>query len=354
MANTYATREQIKRAAQINGDERNAVIDRLIAAASRRIEGETGRWFYPKTETRLYRWPRLGPGSAYRLWLDADLIAVTTLQAKAQDSSPTTIAAADYFLEPNNHATPYTSIEIDLSSTAALESGDTPQRSISVLGRWGYGEDTETAGTVSSGLATDAAATSMVCSDASLIGAGDHLLIQSEQVFVSDRSFAALASILLDMAGNLAADMATVTVTVDATHGIVAGEVIRIDSEQMYIEGVSGNDLTVVRGYNSSVLAAHNNNTAIHINRSLTIVRGVNGTAAATHADATAINRYVVPEDINLWCIAETLAAYQQEQAGWGRMIGAGEGATELSGRSLGDLRKRMVMDYQRLRMAAI
>ena len=55
----------------------------------------------------------------------------------------------------------------------------------------------------------------MVGSGADLIDVGDTLLIESEQVFVSDRSFAALASILLNMAGNLAADKATVTVTVD-------------------------------------------------------------------------------------------------------------------------------------------
>lgn len=354
MANTYATREQVKRAALISGDERDAVIDRVLAAASRRIEQETRRWFYPKIETRLYRWPRPEPGLAYRLWLDADLIAVTTLKTKAQDTTPTTIAAADYFVEPANHGPPYTHIEIDQSSTAAFEAGDTPQRSISVLGRWGYGEDTETAGTVSSGLATDATATSMVISDASKIGVGDHLLIESEQVFVSGRSFAALGAILLNMVGNLAADKAVITVTVDATHGIVAGEVIRIDSEQMYVEAVNGNDLIVTRSYNATVLTSHNDNTAIHINRTLTIGRAVNGTTAATHANATAISRYVVPEDINGWCIAEALAAYHQEQAGWGREIGTGEGARELSGRALGDLRASMRETYRRLRMAAV
>jgi len=122
----------------------------------------------------------------------------------------------------------------------------------------------------------------------------------------------------------------------------------------MYVESVSGNDLTVVRAYDGSVLASHTDNTAIHINRTLTIERGVNGTTAAAHADALAINVYEPPFDINEWCMAETIAAYHQEAAGWGRTIGQGEGATEFSGRELGSFRKEMVGRYQRVRIGVV
>lgn len=354
MATLYCSLEQIKRAVGINGRSRDPVVMRLIESNSRRIDQATRRIFIPKTQTRTFRWPQRQPSLGYILWLDFDLISVTTLQTKAQNTTPTTIVAADYFLEPANFAPPYDRIEIDQSSTAVFEGGDTSQRSISVAGSWGYRDDKRASGTVSSGLAASATATSMVCSDGSLIDVGNTLLIETEQVFVSDRSFAALGVILLDMVGNLASDKATVAVTVDAAHGIVAGETIRIDSEQMYVESVSGNILTVTRAYDGTVLASHTDNTAIHINRTLTVERAINGTTGATHADATAINVYEPPFDINEWCVAETIAAYLQEGAGWGRTIGQGDGAMEFGARDLAGLRKEMTARYQRVRIGVV
>ena len=353
MANWLCTREQVKNAGKIRGASYDAQIDRIIDAVAKRIERHTRRYFVPLTETRLYRWPRLKPGGlSYVLRLDQDLLSLTTFQTKAQDASPTTIASTDYFLEPVNQ-TPYDRVEIDLSSTAAFESGATPQRSISLLGSWGYSNATKTGGTVSSGLASDAAAVSMVCSDASLIGVGLTLLIQSEQIFVSERTFAALASILVDDAG-ITADMADVTITVDTGHGIVKGEVIRLDSEEMLVEGTSATTLTVQRAYNGTVLATHANDTAVHINRTLTIVRGVNGTTAAVHANATAISIYDLPADIVNLAVAESLSIFHQEGSGWGRSVGMGEGAVELNQRQLAQLWKEITGSYQRFLMEAV
>lgn len=355
MANygNYCTREDLKRAASWSGTDKHVQIDRLADAASRGIDLATRRWFFPRTQTRLFRWPSYQQPQSAVLWLDADLLSVTTLQTKAQDSSPTTIVAADYFLEPNNYGPPYDRIEIDLSSSAAFESGQTSQRSISVLGSWGYGNATRTGGTVASGLASDAAAVSMVCSDASLIGVGSVLLIETEQVFVSDRAFAALGSILVNDAAITAA-VDDNSITVDGSHGIVAGEVIRIDSEEMLVLGVATNVLTVVRAYNGTILAAHSDDTAVHINRTLTIVRGVNGTTAAVHANATVVSVYVPPVDVRTWCIAEAISLYNQEGAGWGRVVGSGDGAVEMSGRQLAELRRQMTGRYLRVRSAAI
>lgn len=352
--NWLCTREQVKRAASVSGANFDPQIDRIIEAVSRRIERDTRRYFIPRTETRLYRWPPIKRGyTTYRLWLDQDLLSLTTLKSAAQNTSPTTIVAADYFLEPVNQ-TPYDRIEIDQSSTAAFSAGDTPQRSISVLGSWGFSNTTRSAGTVSSGLAADATVTEMVCSRADLIGIGDMLLIETEQIFVSDRLFAARGSILLNMAGNLGASVATVTVTVDATHGIKQGETIRIDSEEMYVTAVSTNDLTVIRAWNGTVLASHNDNTAIHINRTLTIERGKNGTTGAVHADATAISVYEPPFDISSLAVAEAVAMYHQENAGWGRSVGPGEAAQELDGRQLSRLRKDVMKSYQRVLLEAV
>jgi len=286
------------------------------------------------------------------LWLDQDLLSVTTLQSEAQNTTPTTISSSDYYLEPNNQGPPYDRIEIDLSSTAAYQSGDTPQRSISVAGSWGYTSTTRSGGTVASGLDSDSTATTAVCSDASRIGVGDTLLIQSEQIFVSERDFAALDSKLTD--GVLTANQSEVTVTVDSSHGIVAGEVIRIESEQMFVVSVATNDLTVIRAYNGSVLAAHSNNTAVHINRTLTIERGINGTTAATHADATSITPYEPPLDIQSLAIGETLAMVAQEEAQWGRTVGPGDSARDFTTLDLAARKHRTVEYYSRVRMAVV
>lgn len=354
MANWWVSRNAVKRAGNINGADQNARVDRIIEAMSRRIEREHRRFYIPRTETRLYRWPPPQSSRSYILWLDEDLISVTTLQTKAQDSSPTTIPSSDFFTEPNNTGPPHNRIEIDQSSTASFEAGDTSQRSISVLGSWGYGNDTRLAGTVASGLDSDTTATSFVASDGSLVDVGDTLLVESEQIFVSEVANAQVGSEQVDMAGNIDALPSTVAITVDSGSNFFASEMILIDSERMFIDSISGNVLTVVRAYDASVIASHNNNTAVHAFRTFTIERGVNGTTAATHADATSISVYEPPFDIVELCIAETLAAYHQEASGWGRSVGAGEGATELSGRSLADLRTRLRKSYQPTRTATV
>ena len=348
MTNWYTSREALKDALDIVGIHRNRAIDRTIEAVCREIDRACHRWFIPRTQTRLYRWPPHHNGPSYMLWLDADLLSITTLQSQAQDSSPTTIAATDYFLEPANEDR-FNRVEIDLSSSAAFQSGNTPQRSISIAGSWGWSSDTDSAGTVDDSGGISASDTTLVVSNASLIDVGDTILVESEQIFVSDRDFAARGSILTNDA-SITASQANVSITVDGAHGIVAGEVIRLDSEMMYVVSVSGNVLTVIRAWDGSLLAAHANDLAVHINRTLTIERGANGTTAATHADTTAITKYVVQADIREWALAEAIAKLSQERAAWGRTIGSGESAKELTGRDLGSLRKSMKCMYTRHR----
>jgi Holliday junction resolvasome RuvABC endonuclease subunit len=354
MPNWYTTRDSLKRAVRSNGNENDEALDRLIEAASRDVDNATHRWFIPKTQTRLFRWPgRYGLGDL--LWLDADLISVTTLQTKAQDSSPTTIASSDYFLEPANTAPPYSRIEIDISSNAAFESGDTSQRSISVAGSWGFSNDTVSVGTVSSGLASDSTATSMVCSNGSMVSGvavGDTLLIESEQLFVTEKTAAALASILIN--GARTADKSENLIVDGGTHGISVGEVIRVDSEEMFVRGTTSTTVTVERAYNGTTLAAHNNDTAVHIFRTLTVTRGVNGTTAATHANSTAVSAYRAPAPIRELTQAIAIAAFTQEAAAWGRSIGAGDAGIEMTGRELGALMQRITEQYLRPREYAL
>ena len=352
MSNWWVTRGAVKTASGTSSSRlRDQQVNRVIEAASRKVERLLHRVFIPRTETHLFRWPSRQAGESYILWLDQDLLAVTTLQTKAQDTSPTTISSSDYFLEPST--APHRRIEIDLSSTAAFEAGDTGQRAISVAGRWGYSEDTASAGTVSSGLSGDAAATTMVVSDSSLLDVGDTLLIEDEQIFLKDVSSAALGSILVND-GAITKDKGDNSITLDGSHGVVAGETILLDSERLFVEGVSTNVLTVIRGYDGTEVAAHVDDTAVHIFRTFTLERGANGTTAATHADSTAISKYVIPGDAVELTIAEAVAMLNQERGGYGQTQGGGEGQERRTESGLMILRQEVQSSLARRRVAAV
>ena len=127
-----------------------------------------------------------------------------------------------------------------------------------------------------------------------------------------------------------------------------------LDSERMFVESVATNDVQVIRAYDGTTLAAHANDTAVHVFRTLTIERGVNGTTAATHADTTAISRYRPEADIRN--LARALAEYSYEQggAGWLGAIGGGEAVVEGRGIALQKLFERTTRRYRRVAMAAV
>jgi len=358
MGNFYATREQIKHAGDIKGPDQDAQVDRHIEAASRHIDRILGLRegvFIPKTQTRNFEWPQDAAvedrhRNGYTLYLDEHLISISGVTRDGDTA--TAIPTADIFLEPANEGPPYTRLELDRSSTDANATfastiSTTNQRAVRVAGSWGYKSATEAAGTVSSGLASDAAATSFVCSNSGLIDVGDTLLIESEQVFVSGRAFAALGAILVNDA-SITADVTDNTITVDGSHGLVAGEIIKLDSEEIYIASVATNVLSVIRAYNGTTLAAHADDTAVQVARTLTIVRAQNGTTGATHANASAVNKYAVPKDVNEYVIARALHTFRQDEGGWTGAIGTGESTIEMKGRVLTALCDDLIRKYDR------
>jgi hypothetical protein len=342
----YCTREAVKAAVGIAGADLDSLLDSYIEAASEDVESFLGRRFIPETDTKYYPWPpRIGGGTILQLD-DEDLIALTTLKAAAQDSTPTTIVAADYFLEPVNSGPPYSRIEIDLSSSAAFASGDTSQRAISILGRWGYCEDTKAAGALAE--ADDGAETALDVTDSSLIGVGDTILIGTEAMFVSGKS-------LLDTGTNTAGAALTASksgTTVPVVDGtkIKAGETITIDSERMFVESISANNLTVQRSFDGSVLATHASPSDIYAPRTLTVVRAVNGTTAAAHLDAAAIVKYAPPADIMEYVRAVTIAHHQQGRSGWTGVIGGSEGgAIETRMFGIWSMKQALIEKYGRV-----
>lgn len=347
-ARWYASREAVKKLIPIAGSALNSVIDGYIESASAEIETQTYRRFIPYTAAKSYPWPQRDALRSYVLHLDEDLLSVSSLTRDGTDV--TDIAAADYFLEPVN-SPPYQKIEIDLSSSAYFGAKDTHQRAIVVTGSWGYSGATKAAGTVASGLAADAAATSCVCSDGSLIDVGDTLLIGTEQLFVSERATVDTTANLND---TLTANLSDTGVTVTDGTQVKAGEVILIESERMLVESVSGNVLTVIRGYDGSTLAAHSGALDVYAYRTLTVVRGVNGTTAAVHANSTAIAKYAPEADIVLLCKALAIGMYEQGRSGWTGQLGGGEAAIEGRMSNLRNLREDVVRRYRRKVIGAV
>ena len=337
----YATREALKAIVGIGGASLDAAIDASIEAASEDIEVAHGRRYIPYTATKQYPWPSKRNPSAYRLDLDEDLLAVTALTKDTDDV--TAIASTDYFLEPVNTGPPYYHIEIDLASTAYFSSEDTSQRALRVTGRWGYGEDTKAAGALAE--ADDGSETALDVTDASLIDVGNTILIGTEAMFVSGRAVLTIGTTLND---TLTADLDDVTVTLASGAAAKQGEVLLLDSEKVLVESISGNDLTVKRAYDGSVLAAHSTGITVYAYRTLTVVRAVNGTTAATHATAAAITKYAPPADIVELCIAQAIAHLKQGQSGWTGQISGGEGAVQVRMVDLFHLRERMKSKYKR------
>jgi hypothetical protein len=263
-------------------------------------------------------------------WLDTDLLSLTS--CTVDDVAQT---VADIELYPSHYGPPYSWIGV----TGA---------DIDVVGVFGYSDDTAAAGTIVEDLT--AAETAVDVSDSSLIGIGDLILVNAERMLVTAKS-------QLDSGQNLSGDLVANTndVTVGLTLGtaFAVGEIILVDSERMLIVDISGNNGTVKRAYDGSVLAAHSATADIYVPRTLTVERAAAGTTATTHTNADTITRNLPPSLITDLTLAEALTTYEQESAGYARVVGSGESQREARGAGLVDLRSQ-ARGYRRLRVKAV
>jgi hypothetical protein len=338
-APTYVTREQFKAATNTTGSDKDRSIDRLLASAARQVDEDLHRHFYPITRVDEYEWPSPYQSTVLRLYLTDDLLAVTGILSGGT-------AMTNYVLQPLNSGPPYSRIEVDLSGQGSFRMATVRQRSIVITGRYGYCEDTAVVGTLVDATITNAV-TTLTVTDASRVGVGDLIFIGTEAMLVTDRALVANASLLAAVLGGKNND---VVVAVDDGTDFFTGEVIVVDGEEMLITGIATNNLIVKRAYNGSVLAAHLDDAAVYVARTLTVERGAAGTTAAAHTAADPITRNVAPGLIQDWVIAEAVSRYEQEQAGYGRVVGQGDKAITPSGRALADARNQAFAAYYKQR----
>lgn len=346
----YTTRESVQDAFDVReAAHRSTQIDNAIAGASDDIDGWLNRHKHglaPRNATRFFSWPSRNYSAATRLWLDEDeLISVSELLAGG-----TAIAASDYFLEPVNSGPPFTYIEVDLNSQASFTNDGTHQRAIQITGVWGIGNDQKAAGALESAIA-DTTGTTVDVTRSDIAGVGSVLTVGSERMLVTGKG-------TLDSTQNLASAMNALKndQTVDVADGSVffVGELILIDSERMRISEITGNNLTVIRAYDGSTLAAHSVAADVFVFRRLTVERGALGTTAATHLDAASVTVWVVPDLAQSLCRAEAITRLEQEFSAYGARVYSDEaerdssGTEVVAGRGLTDIRKSCARRYKR------
>lgn len=316
---SYCTREQVARATDVKATaDADAAIDRLIFANSRSVDRRYHRRFYPLIEARTYDLASGGSGDV-GIWLEADLISVSELTVDGTAVDPGDITPTPADLGP-----PYSGV--DFVSPGGSE--------LVITGAWGYGDDEAPAGALAEAL--DASETDVTVSNAALVGVGDLIHVENERMVVTGRS---LVTTTATLAGDVAAQVATATIPVSDGTLVHTGEVITVDAERMLVIDVAGDDLIVRRAVDGSTLAAHNSSAVVYAHRVLTVERGAAGTTAASHADATAVTRNVPPGPITELVIAETIAALQQQLAGWARTAGTGAATAGVAPEGLEQLR---------------
>lgn len=314
----YATREMFKRALDIGETARhNSSIDRVLESGARIVDGKCHRTFYPQTATRYFDWPNEQGALPWRLWLDeTELISTTALS-----SGGTTIASTDYNLEPNRTGPPYNRLEINIGTSASFGGGATHQRDITITGLWGYTNEETTLGVTAEALDASETGIDVSAAVSAEVGVGSILRIDSERVIVSNR-------VSLDTTINLGGTGLTaakndVTVAVSDGTQFAVDELITIDAERMLIVDITGNNLTVIRAYDGTVLATHAIGADIYAPRTLTVIRGALGTTAATHSSGATVYRWNPPAGIQVLNLAEAIHTLMQEQTGWFRTMSA-------------------------------
>ena len=191
-----------------------------LITASRMIDNHCNRTFYVETATKYW------PGS-WQLFID-DILSVTSfkLDEDGDGTFEITMAATDYQLHPFNRPSKDLA-KIDPNGNYSGFASGIP-KGVEIIGSWGYGDG------------------------------------QSATPYVDSGD---------DLAAAITSTTAT-TFTVDAGTNFGAGQTILIDSEQMYIESISSNTLTIKRGVNGTTAATHTISTTIYIFQYPALVEG--------------------------------------------------------------------------------
>jgi len=179
---SYLSVEALKPYLNDTTNRADAEYRRALEAVSRQIDDWLDRTFQPYTATQYYT-----ADDPNCLMVD-DLLSVTSIKLDQAGTRTyaTSMSTSDYELAPYNAAAkdqPYTIIETQPQAQYVFI--DTP-RGVQVVGNWGYwNRRTTLACTVSATTGISTASTSFTASAPGVIETGQTLLIDSEQVYVT-------------------------------------------------------------------------------------------------------------------------------------------------------------------------
>lgn len=336
----YVTREEVADAMDVKLSARNySQIDMAIEAGTEAVEKALHRAFYPTIRTRYFDWPNFQYAYPWRLWLDEwELAAIPT--SVTTGGEPIPVGAINF--EPINSGPPFTYLELQRNLNYGFGVGPTPQRDIGILGPFGYWTRTTPAGALAAAMPDTTSTTAQVTNSAA-VGVGDSILVDAERLLVQDRAMVSTGQ--TQVSGLATAEAKDVSLTVSGGTFYV-GEVLLLDSERVLITDI-GATLTVVRGWQGTVLAAHTGAT-IYAPRLLTVERGSLGTNAATHLGAAPVNRGLYPALVKEMALGEAVVDMRQRVGGWTSVQGSGQSKVAQIGAGLPDLRDRCYTAYGR------
>lgn len=336
----YTTREAVQSSPDIKASAYAAPqIDRAIEAGARSVDRlchvcDDG--FAPTIATRSFPYPNNQYADSGRLWLDQyQLISLTSMT-----SGGVNVPLANVFLEPVNSGPPYTSIEINRASSSSLSmNSGTSQRSLTLVGLWGFGQAEDTAGALAASVASASVTTWSVNFK---IGVGDILRVDTERVRVIDKLWSASGQ-----TGSLTAAVNAQTLAVADGTQFAAGEELLIDAERVLVRDIAGNNLIVQRAWSGSILAAHTT-AAVYWPRTAVVVRGALGTTAATHANAAPVYRHAVPGPIEELNRAYAISTLFQQSIAYSTTAGEANAQRGVTVVALQALEQRVYGNYAR------
>ena len=309
----YCSRDDVMRALDVKHAARNGdQIDRQIVQSAEGIDDLCNRQFFPEDKTCYFDYPNYSAAYPWRLWLNADELAVSP--ATLFKTGAITIPSTAYFCEPVNEGPPFTYIELDRSQSYSFGNSSTPQHDIALTGTYGYWYKTQSAAAQLTAALTDTTGTTVSVSNGAYTGIGDLLVVDSERMLIQDKQ---AADTTIAFSGLATASAADNEVAVPDTTQFTVGEVLRADSERLLIVDVLSSTLMIVkRAWDGTALAAHTSGTLWAL-RKLSVVRGATGSTAATHANSTAVSKCVVPGLVRALSVADSVVGLTQEPSAY-------------------------------------
>ncbi len=282
MFGCYASIADVKGVLGITATTDDTMIRKIVESASRSIDQYCNRYFVTQSATKHF-------DGANILWIP-DLLSVTTLKTDEdgdgtyENTYQVATAPVDYFLYGvglEDTLNTYPKIRIETNPDGDYNGFATGyKKGVQIAGVWGYGDG---------------------------ISATPYVV---------------------DTTTSEAISVAETAIDVTAVTNLSAGQLILIESEQMYI-------------YSISTLT-------------LTVEKGVNGTTDAAHDSGKSIYIYQYPSDIRQACIDLSVALYQNRSKQGLQTERLGDYSYTVAGTSLGKSMVESILDnikgYKRMR----